>query len=114
MPGGGRLACHRHRLLQLANAQLNADGCREERRQVDAIPDYRREARQRKGHAVLAGTKIVQDVRTAPVRDCRADFFNQGRAGRFNRDARQHSPARIAHDTSDSALLPRQRLELQR
>ena len=95
---------HRHRFLQIADLQLDVDGGREQRRQLDAVPDHRREARQRERDAVGARPQVVQQIRATPVRNGRADFLDQCRARRFNRDAWQHGSARVAHDAGNSAL----------
>ena len=78
---------------------------REPGAELDAVALDRREAGQREGHRVGAGPKVDDGVATFAVGRDRADFFDQRRAGGFDRHARHRQARRVADHARDAAGL---------
>ena len=98
------LSGHGHGFLDGPHAHLGIDRCRERRRQLDALSAHRAKARQGKGHRVDARPQVDDLIEALAVGDHGANLFDQGRAGRFDRDAGQYRARRVFHHTRDAAL----------
>ena len=99
-----RFAGDRDRLFEGADFQVAVDGGDEGASQLDAVALDGAEARQREGDRVGAGTEIDDAVLAGVVADDRADFFNQHRAGRFNRYAGKHATGGVLDDAGNGGL----------
>ena len=99
-----RLPRDRHRFFDGSKLHLGIDRGREIGRQVDAVLDEGREARDGEGDLVDAGTKVDDRVSSLSVADRGAHLLDDRRTRRFDRDARQHGARRVLHETGDAAL----------
>ena len=92
------------RLFEAADLQLGVHGHGEVGGQLESLALHRREALQREGEDVGAGTQIHQAVASGLVGDDGARFFNQSGAGGFDCHTRQDSSGRVSDDTGERAL----------
>ena len=82
--------------------------------QLDAFALDGAEARQRERHRVGARPQVDDPVLAGVVADDRADFFNQHRAGGFDRHTRQHAARRVLDDAGNGGLRIGRRRQEQR
>ncbi len=93
------------RLFDGADFHFPVDRRGEVRRQLDAVALDGVEAWQCEGDGVGAGPKRLDLVLTRPVRHAASRFFDERRAGDFNRDAGQDGPRRISDRSRNRAGL---------
>ena len=97
----------RDRLLDPAHRQLGVDVGGESRRQHDAFPDDRREARQGEGDGVVSRYQVDGVVVALAVREDGAGPLDQRRAGDFYRYAGQQAARVVGHRAGDARGLLR-------
>ena len=93
------------RFLDGADAQLRVERQGHAGRQLQTLAPHGAEARQRERYDIGARTQVDDPVDSLAVRERRSDFFDQCRARRFDRDARQNPARRISYDATDGSGL---------
>ena len=95
----------RHGLFDRPHFQIGVHGCGEPCRQFDPVPPKRTESGQSEDDCVCAGPQVNDAVEALAIRGRGADSFDQGGAGGFYCDARNHRARCVSHHSSDGAGL---------
>ena len=97
-----RLAGHRDRFLECPHSHLGANRHDATARQLEAFAHDGGEAGQREGDLVGAGWQIRNAILPRFVGDAGADFGDERRARRLDRDTREHGTRCVAHGSGEA------------
>ena len=99
----GTLTGDRDRFLDRTDRHLGIHRGGEIRGELDAFPPKRAEAGQGEGNGVGAGAEVDDFVLAALVRDGTANLLDEGGAGGFHRDSREHGTRGVSHNACDGS-----------